>query len=121
MINLYLKVPETVKAENMVNTVCSHLVGNRGFVENDIVITNPDNNNVFCISLGDRYSNILEISAHICGVTIKENVQYYLGEENSSGQKANSKEHLLNMISNRIDELLEQDVNMIDITLGYES
>ena len=122
MINLYLHIPEELYSDRVVDEVCSYLQGNRGFQESDIVVTDPDGNNVFCINLGDDYTPRLDISAEIVGVEhIPGYVNFYLGEENNSGIKTRSKNDLLNRISRRIDELVDEVCNVFNITLEAEN
>ena len=118
MINLYLKIPNENDTNKFVDNVCEHLKGNDAFINNDIVVTNADINNVFCISLGDDYSPRLDVSAEIVGVEqVPPYVNFYLGENGFSGQKAISKKNLLDRISDRIDEMIEDGIIEIDVTL----
>ena len=53
MVNLYLRFPYKVDAQKLVNSICDALVGNRAFIENDIVVASPDADGRVLISLGD--------------------------------------------------------------------
>ena len=101
MVNLYLKSESVEDAVNLTYNICNHLKGNRAFKENDIVVT--------CISLGDDYTSHFDISADVVDtVAYETDATYYLSEENSTGIKVYSKKELLDRLSSRIDEILEE-------------
>ena len=109
MVNLYLKSESIEDAVNLTYNICNHLKGNRAFKENDIVVTDPDENGVTCISLGDDYTSHFDISADVVDTVVYEtDATYYLSEENSTGIKVYSKKELLDRLSSRIDEILEE-------------
>ncbi len=59
IINVHCKSPEEANAE--INLVCEALVGNRAFIENDIVVGRyDDNQNNFAITLGEANKHYVE-------------------------------------------------------------
>ncbi len=118
MVNLYLKSENVEDPTNLAYKICEYLKGNRGFEEDDIIVTNPDKNGVLCISLGDDNTAAFDISAEVVGTVAHEsNVEFYMSEENSSGILTMSKNDLLNRLSDRIDELVSEGIDTVEVLL----
>lgn len=120
MVNLYLKSESIEDAVNFTYNICKYLKGNRAFKEDDIVVTDTDTNGVICISLGDDNTSHFDVSAEVVGtVAYETDATYYLSEENSTGIKVYSKRDLLDRLSVRIDEILEEneDLDTIEVMI----
>lgn len=113
MVNLYLKTENAEDAVNLTYNICDYLKGNEAFINSDIAVIGPSTDGVICVSLGDNNTPSLDVSASIVNVTINEpEICYYLSEENASGQYTMSKNDLLKRLSQRIDEIIEENGNL---------
>lgn len=111
MVNLYLKSESVEEAADLTYNIGKHLKENRAFKENNIVV--GDVNGVTYISLGDDYNSHFNISADVVKTEVCENDgTYYLSEPNSSGIVVHNKKELLDRISARIDEIIEERGNL---------
>ena len=114
MVNLYLKSKNVEDAVNLTDNICKNLKENRAFKENTIVVGII--NGVTCITLGDNYTSHFNISAEVVETEACENDgTYILSEPNSSGIVVHNKKELLDRISDRIDEIIEERGNLDDI------
>lgn len=111
MVNLYLKTESVEEAVDLANNISKYLKESRAFKDNSIVVS--DINGVTCISLGDVEASHFNISAEVVETEACENdATYYLSEPNSSGITVHNKKELLDRISTRIDEILEERGNL---------
>ena len=74
MVTLNLKVPENFTYPEFRDSICKSLVGNRGFIENDIIVSDCNEaENEVCIILGDdTNTHTIEIDCD-CKVTGESN------------------------------------------------
>lgn len=120
MVNIYLKNTSQISRDTkrIVYSICEYLQGNEGFMNNDIVVTDPDANGVFCISLGDDNTPEMNVSAVISGIKRDPNKsKYFLSTPGGSGITAMSKADILRRISNELDDMEEKGIEFVDITL----
>ena len=107
MVNIYLKIdPSNVEPSDLVYSICEHLSGTKAFQDNEIFVPEPNGNSIH-IGLGEESNDVLDIVAtYENSVPYKLTGGFYLSEENSTGIEVSTKKELLERISDRIDEII---------------
>ena len=131
MVNIIIPAPAGKDFDSFIYQICEHLQGNKGYKENDIVVskiptTHQPNGEVtterVLISLGDDFTERYEIKAIPVEVKVIEadkNTGYFISTQNGSGIKAHNKDRALEYISELLDQAAEEGIETFDINLGF--